>query len=113
MKRGFNEDDEFKDEEDLFPDVGDDNEAELTEEYLQILEKRELIEVLKIQTLQKELNYIVLNRAVKYLEKSWFWKFKSHRTRLNLLVETYQVFKALIDMDYQQQEESNNADLQL
>ena len=77
MKR-FNHDDdeEFKDE-DLFPDTNGDDEEELSAEYIKVLEKRELIEALKLQLVQKELNYIILRKTIKYLEKSWFWRFKS------------------------------------
>ena len=111
MKRFNYDDEEFKDED--FPDVGDDGEEELSAEYLAILEKRELIEAIKLQIIQKELNFAVLAKAVKYLEKTWFWRFKSLQTKLNLIVETYQTFKALVDIDVSryQEEESENADL--
>ncbi len=108
MSRYPPEDDEFKDE-DLFPDInGEGNEGgeeQLNAEYLQILEKRELIEALKIQIVQKELNYDLLIRTIKYLEKSWFWKFKSAASKLNSIVETYQMFKAMVDIDVASYEE--------
>jgi len=113
MKRFDYEDDDFKDED--FPNVGDDGEEELSAEYLKVLEQRELIEAIKLQIIQKELNFAVLNKAIKYLEKkTWFWRFKSLQTKLNLIVETYQTFKALVDIDisrYQEEEESEDADL--
>lgn len=105
MKRFNYEDDDFKDED--FPNVNDDGEEELNAEYLQILEKRELIEAIKLQITQKELNLAILINAIQYLEKSWFWKFKFLKTKLNLIVETYQTFKALADIDtseYQEEE---------
>lgn len=110
MKRfNYEDDDDFKDED--IPDIDGDGE-ELSMEYLQILEKRELIEAVKLQQAQKELNYLILNKSIKYLEKSWFWRFKSLKTKLNLIIETYQTFKTLIDLDIQRnQEEEKDADL--
>lgn len=112
MRRFDYDDDEFKDED--FPDIDDDgDDDELSAEYLQILEKRELIEAIKLQLAQKELNYSVLNKSIKYLEKSWFWRFKSLKTKLNSIIETYQTFKALIDIDISkhQEEEEKDADV--
>lgn len=108
MKRFEYDDDDFKDED--FPDVGGDgDEVELNAEYLAILEKREIIEAIKLQLIQKEVNFAILVKTIRYLEKTWFWKFKSLKTKLNLIIETYQTFKALTDIDlsqYQEQQES-------
>jgi hypothetical protein len=109
LMRNNHEDDEFKDE-DLFPDIEGNEETELNAEYLQVLEKRELIEALKLQLVQKELNYVVLLKTIRYLEKSWFWRFKSSSAKLNSIVETYQLFKALIDMDVSQYQEEETAE---
>ncbi len=90
----------------------DGDEEELSAEYLQILEKRELIEAIKLQVIQKELNYAILGKTVKYLEKTWFWRFKSLKTKLDLIVETYQTFKTLVDIDSSQyDEDEDDADL--
>ena len=105
MKRFNHDDEEFKDED--FPEIEYTEDDELSAEYLQILEKRELIEAIKLQIIQKELNYVVLAKTIRYLEKSWFWRFKSKKSKLNSIVETYQTFKALVDIDLvQYQEES-------
>jgi len=101
MKRYDYEEDDFKDEE--FPNV--ENEEELSEEYLQILQQRELIEAIKLQIIQKELNLTILARAVRHLEKSWFWRFKSTKTKLKLIEETYYLFKYLTDIDISEDEE--------
>ncbi len=111
MKRYNFDDEDFKDED--FPDVGDDGEeVELNAEYLAILEKRELIEAIKLQIIQKELNFAILVKTIRYLEKTWFWSFKSLNKKLNLIVETYQTFKALADIDAAQyyQEEQKEAE---
>ena len=103
----FNYDDEeFKDDD--FPDIEYTREDELNAEYLQILEKREIIEAIKLQMTQKEVNYAILDKTIKYLGKSWFWRFKSKQKKLNSIVETYQVFKALIDIDISQDQEEES-----
>jgi hypothetical protein len=107
MKRYNYDEDDFKDED--FPNVGDGE--ELNAEYLAILEKRELIEAIKLQIIQKELNFAILVKTIRYLEKTWFWSFKSLNRKLNLIVETYQTFKALADIDavqYYQEEQKES-----
>jgi len=104
MKRFDYEDN--NDDDDLFPNTdGYDDEEVLNAEYIKVLEKRELIEAIKLQLMQRELNAFVLTDTLKYLEKSWFWKYKSKKKKLDLIVETYQVFKALVDIDLQGESE--------
>jgi hypothetical protein len=96
MKRfEFEDGDEFQDEN-LFPEEED---GSINLEYIRLLEKKELIEVLKVQLYQKEINHELLLRTIKYLSKGLFWKFKSQRRKLQLILETYQTFKILIDVD--------------
>ncbi len=110
MRRFDYEDEDFKDED--FPDMDGVDDDELSAEYIQILEKRELIEAIRLQLAQKELNYSILTKSIKYLEKSWFWRFKSVKTKLNLIIETYQTFKVLVDIDISKyQEEEQDADV--
>lgn len=111
MKKRFRNDDDYDDEDefqdDLFPNIDDEDEFEddeLNEDYLRILEKRELTEVAKLELIQKQLNYDILNKALIYVNKSFFWFFKSKKAKLTLIMETYQTFKALIDLDTVKQE---------
>lgn len=93
--------------DDLFPDTdGEDNgEAELNSEYIKTLESKNLIEAAKLELIQKDLNYSTLIETLNYLEKSIFWRFKSKRKKLDLIIETYQTFKALVDIESMQEEE--------
>jgi hypothetical protein len=95
----FEEENEDKDEN-LFPDIDGDDVDEINMEYIKVLEKRELIEALKLQAVQKELNYSILRKSIAYCEKTWFWRFKTFQTKLNLIVSVYQTFKAMIDIDF-------------
>lgn len=89
-------------DDDLFPDTNGMGEEEmLNAEYIKVLEKRELVEAIKLQLMQRELNSFVLTETLKYLEKNWFWRFKSKKKKLELIVETYQLFKALVDIESQ------------
>jgi hypothetical protein len=81
-----------------------DEESELNE-YIALLEKNELIEVLKTQLYQKKMNQELLMRVVKFLSKSFFWRFKTQKKKLQLIIETYQTFKVLVDIDNQEEEE--------
>jgi hypothetical protein len=99
---------EFEDggeDENLFS--GDEGE-EISAEYLRLLEKKELVEVLKTQLFQKEINQELLLNTIKYLEKSFFWTFKSNSTKLQLIMETYELFKTLVDLDTLVIEEDDN-----
>jgi hypothetical protein len=105
MNKRWEDDDDFQDDN-LFPDIEgededyeDEDDEELNSEYLKILEKREDIEIEKLKLIHKQLNFDVLGKSLVYLEKSWFWKFKSKKKKLDLLIETYQVFQQLVDMD--------------
>lgn len=102
MKRfEFEDGDEFQDE-DLFSETDDDDDdegIELNSEYIRLLEKKELIEALKITIYQKEINQELLFKTVDFLSKSFFWRFKSNKRKLQLIVETYQTFKTLVDID--------------
>jgi hypothetical protein len=104
MKKRWEDDDEFQDDN-LFPDIEgdedfeDDDDEELNSEYLKILEQREIIEIDKLKLIQKQLNFDILVKSLTYLQKSWFWNFKSNKKKLNLLIETYQIFKQLVDVD--------------
>jgi hypothetical protein len=104
MKKRWEDDDEFQDDN-LFPDIeGDDDDDyedddELNTGYLKVLDKREDIEIEKLKLIQKQLNFDIMTKSLEYLSKSWFWNFKSKKKKLDLLIETYQLFKSLIDMD--------------
>ena len=87
------------DDENLFSEEDEAAEISLNAEYIGLLEKKELIEVLKVQLYQKEINQELLLRTIKYLSKSFFWRFKSQRKKLQLILETYQTFKILVDLD--------------
>lgn len=98
---------EENEDDDLFPDTDDDeyDEEVLNAEYIKVLEKRELVEAIKLQLMQRDLNSSILADTIKYLEKSWFWKFKSRQKKLELIMETYQLFKTLVDIDSQEDQD--------
>lgn len=98
MMKRFDFESDNDDEE--FSEIDDDMEDdELNADYIRVLEKRELVQAIRLQLLQKEINHSILNKTIKYLEKSLFWRFKSAQRKLDLIVDTYQNFKALVDID--------------
>ena len=44
----------------------------------------------------QKINFIVLRQAVKMLEKSWLWRFRSLRSRIRLISDTYHAMLDLI-----------------
>jgi len=95
MKRfEFEDGDEFQDE-----DMFEDGEESLNVEYIRLLEKKELIEVAKLGLYQKEINQELLLKTIEYLSKSFFWRLKSNKKKLQLILEAYQTFKILVDVD--------------
>lgn len=67
----------------------EDPEFDLTpEEYEALVNQQQL----QAELIQQELNQRLLLRAIKMLEKSFFWKFYSFSTRLKMIEKTYQSF---------------------
>ena len=45
----------------------------------------------------QKINYTVLKQAVKMLEKSWFWRFRSLKSRVHLISDTYSAMMDLVN----------------
>lgn len=88
--------DDFE-EDSFFEDQGDDGmgrelEAEL---FYQDQEDRSL-RMAELTLKEANLNRRILSTATKTLEKSFFWKFLRHETKLKRIEETYRRFSKLI-----------------
>ena len=53
------------------------------------------MDVFQLNLVQYELNQSLIAKTIAFLEKSWFWKFKSVEIKLKLIEETYNKFKEL------------------
>jgi len=84
MKR-FDYEDDYEDENFYL-----DEETEEEED-----EYNQLLDVFQLNLVQYELNQNLIAKTIAFLEKSWFWKFKSVEIKLKLIEETYNKFKEL------------------
>lgn len=86
----FNYDEEDDDQEDFYSDVNDDND-ESEEEY------SDFVDMVELNLVRQETDQKLLFETIKFLEKSFFWKFKSNDTKLKIIIDTYLKFKSLVD----------------
>ena len=98
MKR-FDYNNEDDDQDDLFPDTGDDDfdyERELAEHEYESIKRRETLDLIQLELVEVDLNQKLLFRSIKMLEKSWFWRFRRTQTKLKMIAEAYALFKQLV-----------------
>ena len=55
-------------------------------------------------------NHQLLSTALQICEKSWFWRFRTLRSKLEMLIKTYTVLHKLTEIDFGESEEED-ADL--
>lgn len=55
------------------------------------------------------LNHQLLSTALQICERSWFWRFKTLKKKLEMLIKTYTVLHKLTEIDFGESEE--DADL--
>lgn len=66
--------------------------------YSSVLEQSELYYE-KLNLIKNNLNRRTLCLAIKMLENSFFWKFKSYKSRMNKINETYQILEKIISYE--------------
>jgi hypothetical protein len=44
----------------------------------------------------QKVHFIVLRQSIKMLEKSWFWRFRSLKSRICLISDTYHALRDLL-----------------
>lgn len=87
-------DDDEEDEEDEEEDEEEDDEEEVEE--IMGYTKKDLIRAMELDLAENELDISLLHIAIQSLEKSFWWKFRSFESRLNLIAKTYLIFSKLI-----------------
>lgn len=65
--------------------------------YQNLIEQENEIYKEHLEIEEKALREKLLFRAIKICEKSFFWKFFSNETRLNLVERTFKKFKRLVE----------------
>jgi hypothetical protein len=96
MKRfNYDENEDFQDDNPLFHETGDEDIS--PEEYAEMMERREAIELMQIELASLDLRQRLLFKTVKLLEKSFWWKFKSASNKLIEISKMYHRLKVTID----------------
>lgn len=88
--RNFNyEDDDQKRDIEKFFEIPDDegSDADMNENILNIAQ---------MELISTELNQKVLFESIRMLEKSFFWRFRRYKTKLNMIAEVYKNFLLLL-----------------
>lgn len=103
MKRfNYDEDDggDYKDEFFLPNDIGEDQ-----EDYNIIDEVEEEnfwheinIKYSRLNLIKSEQDHKLLFRAIRILEKSWFWSFRSQNYKVKKIIETFLMLKNIINL---------------
>jgi hypothetical protein len=60
-------------------------------------EEDNLAGMLQLDLATTDINLQILHAAIKLLESSWFWGWKSTKTKLEMVRETYKELSMLID----------------
>ena len=94
MKNRFNSNDENNFPEDIFPSYSEDDGEEYGEGHDRELEADEIAQAIELERL--DLNQKILFRTVKMLEKSWFWRFRSEKTKRRMISESFLINQRLI-----------------
>lgn len=95
MERFFNNDEE--------PDFsqfqeGDEEGDEGQEESLYV-DQDGLLEVMHVDLAQNELNQGLISKAISIAEKSWFWSFRSTKSKMKEIEEIYQQLLRLTEQE--------------
>lgn len=78
----------------FFGGYGD--ESEITpEEYDEIIREEQAYNNLQYKLVKQELNHRIMRTAIRMAENSFWWKFYSHDTKLNVIDKVYKKIKNL------------------
>jgi len=90
--RRFNDDEN----EELFPDMDGNHGEDIVGDPL---------ELMKLNLVQIDLNQKLLNHTVRFLERTWFWRLRTNKKKLGMIIETYNVFKYLVTAEFLEDED--------
>jgi hypothetical protein len=103
MKRfNYDENDDFQDDNYLdneYNDDDDDDVVYISQQEYEAMQHHDAIDFMQIELVETDLNQRLLFKAIKMLEKSWFWQFRSEETKLKLISQAYSIMKNLTKKD--------------
>lgn len=90
----YDDDDDYREDVDNFFD-GEEQPDITPEEYRSLIEDEQVIQQLQIEMVSRELNDRLMFKAIKMLEKSFWWRFYSLDTRLKMIEKTFNKMKSI------------------
>lgn len=94
MKRFNNEDEDFG----YFEEAEGEEMAYISEEdYQALVSRASAAQEAQLELAQQELNQRLLAEAIDTLKRSFWWRFRSYKTRLKMIAITYRFFHRLTD----------------
>jgi len=94
--RRFNYDDNEEYREDVDKFFSEEGEGDLSDEqYKAIIEEERAIQQLQIRFVHRDLNHRILRTAIRACEKSIWWRFCRHTTKLKMIDATYKQLRKL------------------
>lgn len=52
-------------------------------------------------------NHQLLSTAIQICEKSWFWRFRTLKSKLETIVKAYTVLQKLTEIDFEEEEDAD------
>lgn len=97
MRRfNYDENDDYREDIDKFFSHQQIDHQELTdEEYKAFVEEEKEIQREQINFVRRDLNHRMLRTSIRACEKSIWWRFYSHTTKLKMIDFTYKQFREL------------------
>src|SRR5690606_42136085 len=92
----FDDNEEYREEVDnLFGEMEEGASCLTPEEYKAIVEEERAMQQIQVGLAQRDMNQRLLARTIKTLEKSFFWRFYSLNTRLQMIERTFRRLRRL------------------
>ena len=85
----YDENEEYREDVDKFFEEDDDISHE------EFVKEDNAIKELQVEFVNRDLNYRILRSSIKMCEKTFFWKFRTNKARLNMIENTYNKFREL------------------
>lgn len=92
----YDDNEEYREDVDNFFDSGSD-EGITPDEYRAIVKQEQEMQAVQLNLAYRDMNSHLLCRAIKMLEKSFWWRFYSLDTRLKMIERTYHRLKRAVD----------------
>jgi len=88
---------DYDENEDDIPFYGSEDEEISQEEYAEMMRRQDAISLMQIELASLDLRQRLLFKIIKALEKSFWWRFKSTKTKLKEISLAYHTLKMVTD----------------